>query len=253
MRKASAISISLILLCFVIGCDKAGSPVTASDQPTEQTGLAASEVQNLEGEEIYRAFAFARGPVVDLFPELFGDINYETVSTMSADEASEYADRIEGLSKQEISNAWENRDEMSPEELNNTVGSLVSKVIDQIRSDHPGYFEGLERKMKSGDHLQVQEALTSMAEVTVPAMAEVLGVSEDRIRGLQLPSPQGKCVDTVAVGLVAVAAIAAAAIAVAVESVVTKTHVVDPTADEAQTKLRQEITVDRIVDRLAHT
>jgi len=241
---------SLILLCFVIGCDKAGSPVTAPDQSTEQSTLSPSEVQtevqNLEGEEIYRAFAFARGPVVDLFPDLFGDItNYETIAAMSADEAAKYAEHIEGVSKQEIADAWENRD-VTQEKLNKTVSLHVSKVIDEIRTENPGYFDELKRKMKSGDHLQVQKALASITEVTIPALAEVLGISEDALRS-QTRDPE---INAVVVGMVAVAVAVAVALAVAAESVVTKTHVTDVTSPEAS-NLENEVIVDKVVDRLA--
>lgn len=246
MRKISAVSISLILLCVVTGCDRSESFVGAPDQPAERLSLASSDVQNLDGEDIYRAFAFARGPVVDIFPEIFGDISYEaTVDTMTADDAAKYAEDFEGVNEQELSDAWENRDHASPAELNESVSSLMGKVLEQIQTDQPGYFEELEQKMKSGDHLQVQEGLASIAEVTVPAMAEVLGVSEDAITGMQLPTPK------YVVGMVAVAVAVAVALAVAAESLVTKTHVVDAT-ENSDPSLENEVIVDRIVDRLAH-
>ena len=242
------VALPLIIFFLIVGCDGLESSEVSSGQVPDQPVLATTEVQNLNGEEIYQAFVFARGPVVDIFPEIFGDISYATmVDTMSSSDAAQFADDIEGVTEQELADAWASQEELSPAEVDQLVSTLLPEVIDEVRANDPDYFETLEAKMKSGDHLQVQDALASIGEVTVPAMAKVLDVSEDVIRGMALPSPE--FVDTFAVGLAYVAVLVAGALMVTTVALVNSFKVAT-VETSSSVSLENEMVVDLIVDRL---
>ncbi|MES3629708.1 MAG: hypothetical protein PPP56_06040 [Longimonas sp.] len=235
---------------FIIGCGDTGSPVDPSaEQPDDVLEQQQVYLENVDGEDIYRAFVFAQGPVTGLIPELFGDLDHQTmIDNMSADDAAEYAEHIEGVSEQELTDAWKNQEEEEVGKLDQELNTLSEEVIGHIRSEHPGYFDRLENRMKSGDHLGVQAALASIGEVTVPALAKVLDVSEDVIRGdVATPSPKFFAMAVA----VAAAAVAAAVVVVNVAAVVNVVIEFEEEDEPEAASLQGEIITDLVVKRLA--
>jgi len=106
--------------------------------------------------------------------------------------------------------------------------------------------------------MKVQKALASMSEVTTPALAEVLDVSEEALRtgeNVDLGTGQGKCITFAAAVNVAVFVNGAVNVNVAVNVNgvynVNKVENRDFSRTRKDSSLNQEMLTRRVADRLA--
>jgi SdpC family antimicrobial peptide len=196
---------------------------------------------------------FGHGEVASAFPEILD--RSETLS----DEALKAADqRIESMDRAEIREAYKESRSVSPAEYHRLTKSLSARLADQIEQSNPDFFRQFERRMKSGNPMKVQKALASMSEVTTPALAEVLDVSEEALRtgeNVDLGTGQGKCITFAAAVNVAVFVNGAVNVNVAVNVNgvynVNKVENRDFSRTRKDSSLNQEMLTRRVADRLA--
>lgn len=233
----------IFALSFIVGCD---SGPTATEPSTE----SPDEIAQLSGEEMYKSFLFGNGKAASMLPEFYGDVGpVQTAENLSEDEVAQLASKhIESMSTEDLRRAYRESRSVSPEKRRQFVDALAPKLVAAVKESSPDFFSRFERQIKSGNQRDVQRALNSMAQVTVPAMSRVLDVPENVILGKKgTDSPSQKYV----VGALYVAVAVAAALAVAVTAVVEVHKVVSVEGVKNTSQLKNEILVDRIAERFA--
>jgi SdpC family antimicrobial peptide len=131
-----------------------------------------------DGETIFQGLFFGKGPVAQLFPEIWEDPVIKRALEQNAEE----------------------------------MNRLIERVITRIHNEDPTFFQRFGREVQSGDHLRVQQALEQGAQRLITALdQEGLLPPKEAALGLQL----GQCIVFVialAVVLVVVVAVAVAVV-----------------------------------------
>ena len=171
---------------LILGCDSAG---TSSDSSENAEQDRASEVENLTGKELYQGFLFGDGKVASALPEI-----YDRPETLAGQTLKAVDRQVQSMDREEIREAYQKAQKLNPEKRRR---ALATDLTDRIEQSKPEFFRQFERRIKSGNPMKVKKALTSMSEVTVPALAKVLGVSETSLldeKKIRRGDGDGKCV-----------------------------------------------------------
>jgi SdpC family antimicrobial peptide len=128
----------LSILCVILVGFQSFLPTFVLGQPPQQR-------TRYDGETIFRGLYFGRGPVAELFPEIW---------------------------KQE--RFLERKKLLTPEE-ERRIAEIQDKIIARIREKDNGFFDRFQRAMQSSDHLTIQKNLDEATALTLSVVRQETG------------------------------------------------------------------------------
>ena len=122
MKSLKNLGLAILLLSFFAGCQKNDSNFNTSEESRLDI------VNDLSGQDIFRAVYFYEGPAVELIPSIDLEFFHKIYDTFNTEEIKEYED----------------------------FKSEIVKTIDEASAD---FFEFFEKEMTSGDHFRIVKAM----------------------------------------------------------------------------------------------
>lgn len=126
IRRRLAVTV-LVAMVFVLA---AGQGTHASTTNLRSENPAAG----LDGETIFRGIFFGKGPVAELFPEL-----------------------------------WSHSPRLEPDEAAK-LAELENRIVERMKSLDPSFFDRFRKAMTSGNHLRIDDGLKEAARLFVKAV-----------------------------------------------------------------------------------
>lgn len=261
-----SLSIFLLLSIALAGCDQSSnvSSASLSKEPTP--------AERYSGQDLYKGLVFGEGKVAEKFPEIWGNVPTASEATerIAPEEIQKILEeKVTGMSDEEFQKSIKQSRKLSPTQRKALVAELQDRIIKEIKKRKPQFFEQIHASLTSGNQWKVYRTVPKMANETVVAMADVLNVSEDAVRGKKKMrlDQLGKCIDTfpaVFIGAVSVLAgftvgavnlFAAYNIDVAVDKAAVYDDAVwwgpEEEMSEKTNRLRNEMIVDMVTSRLS--
>lgn len=259
------LSIFLLHAIALAGCDQSNNVSSASfsKEPTP--------AERYSGQDLYKGLVFGEGKVAKTFPEIWGNIPTASEATerIAPDETKKILEEnVTGMSDEEIQTSIKQSRKLSSSERRVLVEEIQDRIIQDIRERKPQFFEHIHLSLTGGNQRKVSQTMPKMADETVVAMANVLNVSENAVRGKEKMrlDQLGKCIDTIPavfIGGVSVLAgftvgavnlFAAYNIDVAVDKAAVYDEAVwwgEEETPEKSNRLRNEMIVDMVTSRLS--